>query len=108
MRAEPHAAVEAAIEQRLQHFVRDHHPGTSLQLEITQRMTLHDDVEPWAIYETGFRLTPVPALAATDAADSEAAANIIAFPQDRCASRHSAAITAAEMRSARRPSCRSV
>ncbi len=67
MRGAPYAAVEAAVEERFQAFLRAHRAGASACLEITQTMTVHDDAEPWAVYRTEYRLKSVepPAQAAT-------------------------------------------
>ncbi|MFO1127808.1 MAG: hypothetical protein U1E66_05140 [Rhodospirillales bacterium] len=83
MRDASYAAVEAAVEQRFQAFLRVHRAGASASLEITQTMTVHDDAEPWAIYRTEYRIKPAePPAAATesDAAWEAATGNVIPFP----------------------------
>ena len=83
MRGATYAAVEAAVEDRFQAFLRAHRAGASACLEITQTMTVHDDAEPWAVYRTEYRVTPAEPPVAAACADSVADnpfGNVVPFP----------------------------
>lgn len=86
MRGEPYARVEAAIEARFHAYLRTHGAQRSGGLAITHRMTVHDEAEPWAIYETEFQLIDAAGTGDADAADGASAsapisyANVVPFP----------------------------
>lgn len=60
MKGESLALVEAAIEERFQAFVREQKPGRTSRLQIIQTYVLHDDDEPWAEYQTEYRIDAAP------------------------------------------------
>ncbi|MFO1154324.1 MAG: hypothetical protein U1E42_11785 [Rhodospirillales bacterium] len=90
MRGDSYAAVEAAVEERFQAFIRAHRAGASACLEITQTMTVHAEAEPWAIYRTEYRVKPAESLAAAGEIENVADnsyGNVVPFPAAfaRCA-----------------------